>query len=209
MRWRTLSGCSQHVLDVHSRTFADAEQHVIRNPMPPVAMDLPGPRTPPKALGYIGSLDRIKGVQVLLNAAPKLARLGCELRFAGQGRSEADVVAAAGRQASVHFDGLVTGTSKAAFFERCDIGVVPSVWEEPGGPTLAMVEWLAAGRPVLVSRRGGLAEAVDSFPGAIAIDPTAEAVVREIRRLFEPERWSDVVEHIRPFEDIDDRATLG
>jgi glycosyltransferase involved in cell wall biosynthesis len=45
-----------------------------------------------------------------------------------------------------------------ALIQQCEIAVVPSEWEEPmGGVAL---ELLAAGRPLIVSRYGGLAECV-------------------------------------------------
>ena len=41
-----------------------------------------------------------------------------------------------------------------ALYEQADIVVIPSVWEEPFG--LVAVEAMAAGRPVVASRVGGL-----------------------------------------------------
>ena len=202
-------GPSQHVLDVHAGMFDHAEQQV--DPKP----DAAGRHRParaehsPKAIGYIGSLDRIKGVQVLLEAAPELARLGCELRFAGQGRTQADVVAAAERKQACTSTASSVASSKEAFFERCDIGVVPSVWEEPGGPTLAMVEWLAAGRPVLVSRRGGWQKSSTPTPGRSRSIPQPRQSCARSERLLEPERWSDVVGRIRPFDGHRRPGTLG
>jgi glycosyltransferase involved in cell wall biosynthesis len=193
-------GVSRHVLDRHAHVFPRARGHVIRNPVIP-GSDLASrpPGTHLRTIGYLGSLDRIKGVHVLLQAAPELVRRGCSVVLAGAGRLEPDVQAAVAR-GEVRFLGPLSGPAKSAFFDTCDLGVVPSVWEEPGGPTYTMVEWLSSGRPLLVSRRGGLAEALDSLPGAIAVDPTPQALVMAIERLLEPPAWRDAVSRIRPVE---------
>lgn len=186
-----LIGVSQYVLDLHAPLFPDAERHLVRHPMPALP---PGPMRPPRArpetIGYIGTLDRIKGVHVLLDAAPRLEELGLGLRLAGDGRLREEVVGAARRHANVEWVGAVSGERKARFFEDCDLGVVPSVWAEPGGPTFTMIEWLGAGRPVLVSTRGGLGEVAGAYPGSIPIEPTADAIVSTVRGLTDPDRWS-------------------
>jgi glycosyltransferase involved in cell wall biosynthesis len=58
----------------------------------------------------------------------------------------------------VEFLGALRGDEVPAAMEQARIGVVPSTWEEPyGGVSL---EWLAAGRNLIVSARGGHAECV-------------------------------------------------
>jgi glycosyltransferase involved in cell wall biosynthesis len=143
-------------------------------------------------VGYIGSLERIKGVQLLLEAAPRIEESGLTLRIAGDG-SLRDDVAAAARSTDVIWDGPVTGEPKRRFFEGCDFGIVPSVWAEPGGPTFTMVEWLAAGRPVLVSSRGGLGEVGDRYPGSSTVEPTVDSIVRSVQTMIEPGRWNEAV----------------
>jgi len=91
----------------------------------------------------------------------------------------------------------VTGEEKERFFEACDLGIVPSVWAEPGGPTFTMVEWLAARRPVLVSNRGGLGEVADRYPGSTAVEPTARSLVAAVADLTESGRWHEAVASAR------------
>ncbi len=108
------------------------------------------------------------------------------------------MIAVASSQPTVHYHGLVTGKAKEDFFEACDVGVIPSIWAEPGGPVYTMIEWLFSGRPVIVSRRGGLAEVADEFGGVIAIEPTAEGIVTAIRRLSFDSTWRQEVSQVRP-----------
>jgi glycosyltransferase involved in cell wall biosynthesis len=185
-----LTGVSQYVVDLHRPLFPGAELHVIRNPFTADVAVSRSPGPAPKVMGYIGSLDANKGVDRLLEAAPRLAAQGCSVRIAGDGRLRAEVEAAAADPASgVTYDGQVSDGAKSEFLAGCDLGVVPSVWAEPGGPNRTMIEWLSAQRPVLISRRGGLGEVAGLYPGSIAIEPTAEGIVAAVEALLEPGAW--------------------
>jgi glycosyltransferase involved in cell wall biosynthesis len=192
-------GVSQYVLDLHARLFPRAELHLIRHPtVTSSSGEVRPPRARPTVLGYIGSLERIKGVHLLLAAAPRLASLGFSLRIAGEGRLRDEVARAVEQSANVEWDGAVLGERKQRFFEACDLGLVPSVWAEPGGPTFTMVEWLAAGRPVLVSERGGLGEVAGVYSGSVPIEPTVDSIVESVAALCEPSRWNELVAAVRP-----------
>ena len=70
-------------------------------------------------------------------------------------------------------------------------------------PPYVVAEWVAAGRPVLCSTRGGLAEA-RALPGVVGISPTAEGIVAGARGLLES--WDTVladVEPVRGSEDVE------
>ena len=151
------------------------------------------PREQLHTIGYIGALERVKGVHVLLEAAPELARRGCTLVLAGGGRLEPEVQAAAARGA-VRFLGRVAGPAKTAFFDNCDVGVVPSLWDEPA--PYAPLEWLSSGRPVLVSVRGGVGELIESWGGAIAIEPTLQGIVKAVESLLEPAAWQQALARV-------------
>lgn len=195
-------GCSQYVIDVHAHLFANAEFHVLRNPIVVPARSHRRPAEPPTVLGYIGSLDRTKGVDLLLEAAPRLAQLGLNVRLAGEGRLRDEVAKAAESAGNVEWVGSVLGEEKWRFLESCDLGLVPSVWPEPGGPTFSAAEWLAAGRPVLVSNRGGLGEVAGSYPGSVCLEPTVESIVESVAALREPRRWASLVAGLRPIEGL-------
>jgi glycosyltransferase involved in cell wall biosynthesis len=201
MRWSGavshLVAVSQHLRERHAQLFPAATMHVIRlNVAPPERTFLP-PADQLRTVGYLGSLERTKGVPQLLEAVPELGRLGYQLRIAGKGRLREEVEAAAAREPNVTYEGQVSGERKERFLARCDVGIVPSVWEEPGAPSMTVLEWLAAGRPVLVSPRGGAAEVVEELEGAVPVEPDAAGIVRAVAELAEPERWSEVVPRVR------------
>jgi glycosyltransferase involved in cell wall biosynthesis len=188
---RAVVGVSRFVLDRHSALFPHARREVI-----PHAFEAP-PEAPAglperlRTLGYIGALESIKGVDRVLEAA---AGLDVELRVAGDGRLRERVA----NEAGVRYDGIVSGERKTAFLAGCDLGVVPSVWDEPGAPPFTVLDWLFAGRPVLASARGGLAEVADHLPGVIEVEPTADSIRAAVERLREPEAWRAAVEAVRP-----------
>ena len=76
---------------------------------------------------------------------------------------------------------------------ECDAAIVPSRWEEPGAPPYSAAEWLAAGRPVLASNRGGLGEAAAELPGIVPLTPSADGILDAVLALREPERWRAAV----------------
>ena len=193
-------GCSQYVVDRHAQFFPGAAFHVIRNPIEIASGgEIPPPRPKPAVLGYIGTIDRMKGVHLLLEAAPRLTALGLRLRLAGDGRLREEVAAAVA-DGRVEWEGRVLGDEKKRFFADCDLGIVPSVWAEPGGPTFTMAEWLAAGRPVLVSARGGLGEVAGVYPGSISVEPSVEAIVAEVASVIGDDRWPGAVQAVRPVD---------
>jgi glycosyltransferase involved in cell wall biosynthesis len=203
-----LAAVSRHLLAVHEHLFPEAVKRVVRNPMV-----LPAPLRPVRppaqrlaSIGYIGNLDVVKGVHVLLAAAPALQAVGCELHIAGTGRLKDEVAAAAERWPFVHYHGVVSGPTKDAFLESCDAGIIPSVWAEPGGPTHTLIEWVCSGRPVLVSGRGGLGEVVDLYPAAIRVDPTVDGITSGIVALAGPPRWNALLSSLEP---IDTRGELA
>jgi glycosyltransferase involved in cell wall biosynthesis len=190
-------GVSNYVLERQAHLFPDARRHVIRHPATPIdALSLPPP-TALRTIGYIGSLEVTKGINELLAASEPLHRAGYRVHVAGDGRLRPAVEAAAA-SGTIVYHGAVADAAKTAFFAGCDLGVVPSVWPEPGGPPYVVLEWLAASRPVLTSTRGGLGERLAEFPGSIAIEPSARGLVDAVQALAGPERWSNAIASVQP-----------
>jgi glycosyltransferase involved in cell wall biosynthesis len=131
------------------------------------------------ALGYIGTLSRIKGVATLLDAFA-IAPQEWRLELAGSGELESLVRERAGADERIRFHGRLDGEAKRAFFSRLDLLVVPSEWEE--NAPLVAVEAAVRGLPAVVSDRGGLPETPEAEVFR-ARDPVA---LRDaVRRLVE------------------------
>jgi glycosyltransferase involved in cell wall biosynthesis len=179
---------SEHLLQTHRGVFPAAAEHVVRLPLRAIARELPPPESPLRTIGYVGALASLKGVRVLLEAATALTQHDLTLRVAGDGplRGEVEAAAAVG---VLRYDGFLEGERKLDFLAACDVGVVPSVWNEPSGPPYVVCEWLAASRPVLASRRGGLAEAAAALGGVLQLEPTAAGVVDAVLALQRDREW--------------------
>lgn len=111
----------------------------------------------PIVVGYLGRMENTKGIEVLLEAARRLPARQIKVVLGGSG--DEDYVRSLRRKyadENIQFLGFVKPTE---FFERIDLLVVPSVWEEPLGRVI--YEGYAHGVPALVANVGGMPEIVD------------------------------------------------
>lgn len=127
---------------------------------------------------FLSRLSPEKGLDELLPAWERITRHGCFddalLVLAGSGSSayEAAVrrLADATRPAgSVLFTGMVTGRKKMALLSRADLFVLPSHCE---GFSMAILEAMAAAKPVLITPGCNFAEVVEADAGRCAVPET-------------------------------------
>lgn len=72
------------------------------------------------------------------------------------------------------------------FYRRADVYVAPSVWDEPLG--LVILEAMAAGSPVIVTRKGGITSIVkDGYNGFLVRARNSGQIAQRVNRLFEEE----------------------
>ncbi|HJQ70386.1 MAG TPA: glycosyltransferase family 4 protein [Blastocatellia bacterium] len=114
---------------------------------------------------YLGRLVSEKGVGTLIKAFAILVKQNPDdklrLLVVGEGNWRGRLESLAkesGVENNVEFAGRKTGDELTGLIEQCEIAVVPSEWEEPMG--VVALELLAAGKPLIVSKNGGLAECV-------------------------------------------------
>lgn len=138
----------------------------------------------PVVIGSVAVLEARKGHEFLLEAAALLKADGANLsyRIAGAGplRQQLELQAAhLGLQEEVQFLGFVDNISK--FLADIDIFVMPSLYEGLG---VAVLEAMAAGKPVIASRVGGLTESVaDGVTGILVPPANATALAQAIAKL--------------------------
>lgn len=152
-----LVGVSSHILGAHRRlgVWVTAPTAVVANQ--PIIHAL-SRRVVSRitTVGFIGAVDRKKGVDLLLDAFAMVDDLDLRLIVAGdvshELRDRAQSLALSSR---VSFVGQM---SINEFVTRVDLLVVPSRWEEPFGRVAA--EAASVGLPVLVSDKGGLPDTV-------------------------------------------------
>jgi D-inositol-3-phosphate glycosyltransferase len=174
-----------------------------------LALDPSGP-----VILWVGRLERLKGVDILVSAAAQLDERNFTLLVVGGDerahslRVELEQQARAeGIAANVRFVGAVAHDELPTYYSAADVCVVPSYYESFG---LVAVEAMACGTPVVASRVGGLVSTVtDGVTGYLipwrCPEPFAEKLEvllnnpqlranfsREARRSVERFRWQNI-----------------
>lgn len=136
---------------------------------------------------YVGRLERVKGLDLLLTAVPRIAAGlggGVELHVVGQGSAEDEVRTAAARtDQRVHFHGQLSSEGVAEVMRESHLLLLPGTWPEPYG--LVGVEAGQHGLPAVAFRVGGVGEwLVEGENGALAPGdpPTAEGLAKAALR---------------------------
>ena len=132
---------------------------------------------------FLGRMVPEKGITTLIDAAKKIHETYPECLFilAGKGPYLSDykaLVRKEGLEKHMLFIGYVNEREKATLLKRCDMLVVPSNYEPFG---IVAIEGMAAGKPVIAARTGGLSSIINDGETGI---------------LFEPENVSDLSEKI-------------
>lgn len=113
---------------------------------------------------WVGRLEKLKGVDILIQALAEVETPGARLIIVGGDDQAAglkdELVAqaqAAGIADRVRFEGAVPHDSLPAYYRAADVCVIPSYYESFG---LVAIESMACGTPVVASRVGGLVSTV-------------------------------------------------
>jgi glycosyltransferase involved in cell wall biosynthesis len=113
-------------------------------------------------LGFIGRLVEIKGLHILLNALTEMSEV--RLLIAGEGPCRGELERLAEQlNLNATFFGQVGQSEKAKILSACHAIVLPSLVLANGrteGVPVVALEALAAGKPIIASRAGGLREII-------------------------------------------------
>ncbi len=156
---------SRHVAARHRE---DPALRLARIDVVPNFLDLPaGPPAEPDGTGvlFVGPALRHKGLPVLLRAWPDVRPHHARLTVVGV---DAGTVAPPGGRA-VEFAGRLDADGVWRRLREAALVVAPAIWPEPC-PT-AVLEALAAGRPVVASDTGGHRDLVTTFRTGLLVPP--------------------------------------
>jgi D-inositol-3-phosphate glycosyltransferase len=113
---------------------------------------------------WVGRLEKLKGVDILIDAVAQLDERDFTLLIVGGDEHAEELkdelraqASAAGVSANVRFNGAVPHDELPVYYGAADVCVVPSYYESFG---LVAVEAMACGTPVVASRVGGLVSTV-------------------------------------------------
>jgi len=149
------------------------------------------PRDVPKAsrptIIFVGKIVRNKGVEVLVDAAIRLAKDFPTLQVRILGRGEEPVIRslrakaeASGNPGLLDLPGFVERERLPAELSQAHIFAAPSAYE--GGPGFVYLEAMACGLPVVACEGSGAAEVVSAGQNGVLVPPgNVEALVNGLR----------------------------
>ena len=146
-----------------------------------------------KILLFVGRIQRLKGLEVLVRAFARLGDLDARLLVVGgqpgtspESREIArlqHLVAKLGIEDRTGFVGAVAHEQLPLYYSAADVTVMPSSYESFG---LVAVESLACGTPVVATRVGGLTSIVhDGETGLLVPWRDAQMFAESLRRVLE------------------------
>lgn len=165
-----------------------ALRRVIWNPIPPGAPAIRRPRASgsPVTFGYLGRIEPAKGTDVLLDACRRLPPQGWRLAVAGRAADGIDRYRARAEGLPVSFVGYA---ERDAFLDSIDCLVVPPVWPEAFGRTVA--EAYSRGVPVIGTAAGGIGEQIGYGPWLVPPGDAPALAAAMARVVAEPGRLAD------------------
>ncbi|MFM8179889.1 MAG: glycosyltransferase family 4 protein [Candidatus Kapaibacterium sp.] len=178
---RRFSVSYEHVRVVHNTPWLRAFDDVRR-----------GSSAPPQVFAYQGWITRERGVERLVTAfaASGIAGLGGELLIAGGGESLDDVRIEAGRSGAgdrIRILGEFPADRLSSVLSSTDIGVIPFDQDDFRSHTIPnkLFDYMASGKPVIVSDCAPLARIVNETGCGIVVDVNDPgllvAALREMR----------------------------
>lgn len=184
---------SQFVLDDLRSRFGLVRGEVVPNG---VHLDGRGVESPVRPAGRVifavGRLERMKGFDLLLDAAAQLEDSTVQVVIGGDGTESDSLLEQAGRlglSERVHLLGRLSGEEVDAAMRAADVVVVPSRREAFG--IVALEAW-RAGTPVIGTSHGGMAEFIIDGRDGLIVDPTRPPdLVAAIRRVLYDETCRD------------------
>ena len=149
---------------------------------------------------FVGRLIKIKGVEVLIEAAKQINKK-INIVFIGDNGPLVNVV----KEAAAHFENIILvegihGHQLIPYYQAADILIVPSQYEEAFGKVI--IEALSCGTPVIGADKGAIPDIITPSVGCV-INPTAENVKREIEHFYYyPEILSKLTINCRSYAEI-------
>lgn len=133
-----------------------------------------------KVVLFTGRLTKNKGVNFLIKAAPLI---NGTVLIVGDGpeRKSLEEEIKRNKINNVIMVGYINPGEKRlfhAFYERADVFVSPSIWDEPLG--LTILEAMAAGATVVATKRGGVLSSIQDKVNGFLINPRSSKEIAEV-----------------------------
>jgi len=203
-----VAGNSEFTLEAHRRAgrFAGVDGRRLFNIVPSSGKQRDADQGEPLRFGFLGRIEAEKGIDVLLDALPRIGRDAWRLRIGGSGRDEVVRRYRSTEDDRVAWLGQVAA---GAFFRSIDVLVVPSLWPEPLPRTL--VEAVAHGCSIIAAASGGIPEVAGlAHCSTLYQAADAEALAAAMRdAIDQPERWRGRWLSAQGLESFSDTAVVA
>lgn len=137
---------------------------------------------------FVGRLTPIKGLNVLLEALSNQNDIALVVAGDGEQRRELETLART-HSIDAKFVGRVSASERDELFSASDVVVVPSLALKDGrteGLPVICLEAMAAGRPVVAARVGGLPEIIIDGENGMLFDPgNVDNLSNKLSQLFD------------------------
>ncbi len=159
--------------------------------------------------GFIGSLNALKGIQVVIDAFCQLRSQQVELRIFGpfneRNPYHRHIKHRAQCNPRIRFQGSLSFERIHEAYQAVDLVIVPSLWYE--NCPLVIQEAYASGRPVIASHYGALKEFIlEDISGKTFPVGDADALAHIIRSVLKtPELLNRWKQHLPKVKSIDDQ----
>ncbi len=136
---------------------------------------------------FLGRLERIKGIHILLQAAARAPN--ARIRMAGNVGEAFASELKQGLPANVEYVGMKHGEELEALIRNALAVIVPSIWYE--NQPFTVLEAFAAGKPVIASDLGGMAELVADRERGLLVEPgDPHALANAMNQIVSDRAWA-------------------
>lgn len=123
-------------------------------------------------LAFVGRIVKEKGIEILLESLKKIADKDFHLFIIGKGETEytsklKEMASSYQLDDKITFTGFIGDVNP--IIKSMDVGVLPSVWQEPFG--LTIIEFMQLGKAVITTNNGAQTEIISSQENGILVPP--------------------------------------
>lgn len=132
----------------------------------------------------VSRLEKMKGIDVAIDAVRKLNIQDIHYYIAGKGRLEADLKEMCKKSniKNVHFLGELSEEELKKYFAMADVFIYPEVSEPAFG--LVSIESMAYGTPVIASRSGAIPEVINEDVGLVFEKGNSDELAEKIKLVY-------------------------
>ena len=141
-------------------------------------------------VGMVANLRPVKGPDVFIRAAAEIAQSHPNVTFQIAGTGDTESAWQLARECGIDDRLQLLGTVRdiPAYLAQLDIAVLPSHSE---GLSNALLEYMAAGRPIVATAVGGNVEAIQHEENGLLVPPSNPMAIAEaVNRLFREEAFA-------------------